>query len=90
MQTGANIKKIAKIFYVISVVFTILTAIGGVIAAVVATDGEIAVIIASLFGAAVVVGLGIFFAWIMKTFIMGYGELVENSAAIRENTTPKA
>lgn len=72
-------------------VFTILAAIGGAIGvAVVGFDGDIEGIIIGVAGAAVVVALGLFFSWIMKTFIMGFGELVENSAAIRENTTPKA
>ena len=90
METGRKIKRIANIFFWVSVVIVILGVLGGMIAGIVMSDREFGFILLSILGAGVAAALGIFFAWVIKTFIMGYGELVENSAIIRENTAPKA
>ena len=89
METGNNIKRIAKIFYVFMVVVSILTGLIGTIIAIKEFSQEFGPIILCILCGAVVIALGIFFAWIIKTFIFGFGELVENSAAIRKNTEKK-
>ena len=89
METGNNIKRIANIFYVVAVILAILMGIGAFIACSIPFDWEIEGILLGLLSGGVVIAFGLFLAWVMKVFITGFGELVENSAAIRKNTEPK-
>ncbi len=90
METANSIRKIANIFYVVALILAILVGMGTIIGISAAFDGEGLFILLGILGGAVAGGLGIFFAWVMKTLIYGYAELVENTAVIRANTTPKA
>jgi hypothetical protein len=86
METGKNIQEIAKIVYVVMLVIAILLGLGGVIAGFAMFDSNIMYAFIGVGGGIVVGALGIFSAWVAKNMISGYGEIVENTAVIRENT----
>ncbi len=89
MKTGEQIIRIAKVFFAVLVIVGIVAGVGVIIAGSVASDGEPGMVLLSILGGAAVVALGIFNAWIIRLFVTGFGELVENVDAIRENVAPK-
>lgn len=88
METGKKIRKIATLFFVVtSIVF-----IGcGILLAAVVYDmvPNAADTIAAIGTFVGVTGIGLLIGWIGRTLLTGFGELVENSAVIRENTAQK-
>ena len=89
METGNNIKRIANILYTVAVIAAILMGIGALISIGIASDLGFGGFLLGLLAAGVEIALGVFAAWVIKTLITGFGELVENSEVIRENTEPK-
>lgn len=89
METGNNIKRIANILYTVAVIAAILMGIGALISIGIASDLGFGGFLLGLLAAGVEIALGVFAAWVIKTLITGFGELVENSAVIRKNTTPE-
>lgn len=85
MKTAQDIKKIADILFVVFVIASIVAAVICAVACGVTNEDLIAV---GIVGGVFVIAVGIFVAWALKTLIRGFGELVENSAVIRENTAP--
>ena len=85
MKTAQDIKKIADILFVVFVIASIVMGIICAIGCGVTNEDLIAV---GIVGGVLVIAVGIFVAWALKTLIRGFGELVENSAVIRENTAP--
>ncbi len=90
METGSRIKRVAAALYRFVLVFCIIEGLGVAIICAAVSDGEPVPIFLGILGGAAWITNGVFFAWVIKTLIMGYAELVENSEAIRKNTEPKA
>lgn len=73
---GKKIKGFAK---VIAIILAIIYAIIGI--ALIVSNKEGAYI-----GGLLIILIGPFIAWISSWFLYGYGELIDNTSAIRENT----
>lgn len=86
METGKNIQKIAKIVYNVMLFFATFLGLGGVIVGIAMFGSNIMYALIGVGGGIVVGALGIFGAWVAKNMISGFGEIVENTAVIRENT----
>lgn len=91
METGQNIQKIAKILFWVILVIGILLGIAAAVSlyAFLRIENDVSRL---LFGVvALLISLAISFplAWITECLLSGFGELVENTAVIREAVAPK-
>ena len=83
-NVGGKLKAIAKVIFWI---FVVIFAISGIVlfANMVRQNGGLAFLSAVL-----TIGLGVLTAWLSSIGLYAFGELVENTSIIAENTKPRA
>ena len=90
METGNKIRQVAVFLYRFVLISCIVEGISVAVSCIVASAGRLWLILLGVLGGAGWIVSSVSFAWVVKTLIMGYAELVENTEAIRKNTETKA
>ena len=85
MKTAQDIKKVADNLFIVLIIASIVMGVVCAITCGITNEDLVAV---GIIGGIFEITFGVFIAWALKTLIRGFGELVENSAVIRENTAP--
>ncbi len=88
---GRKIRTVGKVFCWIGIVIAILAAIAGIIAGVAAVrySGNVGYVVGIIIGSILGGCLLALLSWVGSFMLIGYGELIENTAIIAMNTQPE-
>ena len=90
-QAGAKVKTLAKVLFVLQIVFSSLIGLGLMIAGIVLAvtvwdDLAVLVIVGGIFGGILYIALGILFAWLSVLVIYAVGESAEKAEQAAADT----
>ena len=82
---GKKIKTLAKVLCWIGIVLSVISGVAAIIAANGQANGG-----AIVLGGVLTIVLGVLLSWIGSFFTYGFGQLIENTDAIRSNTAARS